>query len=76
MPSSLATEAHAANGRAAAAELAAEIANAGDTILLAGKGAEVGQTIGGIVHPFDDRVVLRDALAARRVDATDQDGEG
>lgn len=76
VPSSLATEVHEVDGRAAAVELAAEIANVGDTILLAGKGAEVGQTIGGIVHPFDDRVVLRDALAARRVDATDQDGEG
>lgn len=36
-----------------------------DTVLLAGKGHESGQEVDGTVHPFDDRVVLRAALAAR-----------
>ena len=33
-----------------------------DTVLIAGKGHEPGQEIGGVVYPFDDRVVLRSAL--------------
>ncbi len=33
-----------------------------DTVLVAGKGHERGQEIGGAVHPFDDREVLRQAL--------------
>lgn len=38
---------------------------AGDTLLIAGKGHETGQTIKGVVHPFDDGEVARRALAAR-----------
>ena len=30
--------------------------------MVAGKGHEQGQEIGGVVHPFDDRAVLREAL--------------
>ncbi|MBR9825923.1 MAG: UDP-N-acetylmuramoyl-L-alanyl-D-glutamate--2,6-diaminopimelate ligase, partial [Alphaproteobacteria bacterium] len=37
----------------------------GDCLLVAGKGHETGQTIAGIVHPFDDRDVSRRALAER-----------
>jgi UDP-N-acetylmuramoyl-L-alanyl-D-glutamate--2,6-diaminopimelate ligase len=33
-----------------------------DTVVIVGKGHEQGQEIGGVVYPFDDRVVLRDAL--------------
>ncbi|MGH3096187.1 MAG: UDP-N-acetylmuramoyl-L-alanyl-D-glutamate--2,6-diaminopimelate ligase [Streptosporangiales bacterium] len=33
-----------------------------DVVVVAGKGHEQGQDIGGVVHPFDDRDVLRDAL--------------
>jgi len=33
-------------------------------VLVAGKGHEQGQDVAGIVHPFDDRVVLREALRA------------
>ena len=51
------------SGRAAAIELAARLADVGDTILVAGKGAETGQEISGIVHPFDDRLHLHDALS-------------
>nr|WP_309649412.1 UDP-N-acetylmuramoyl-L-alanyl-D-glutamate--2,6-diaminopimelate ligase [Nocardioides sp.] len=40
-------------------------ARPGDIVLVAGKGHETGQTIHDVVHPFDDRVVVREALAAR-----------
>lgn len=36
---------------------------AGDIVLVAGKGHETGQEINGVVHPFDDREVVREALA-------------
>lgn len=48
--------------RAAALRLAASRAGAGDAVLVAGKGHEQGQEVGGVVAPFDDRVVLREAL--------------
>ena len=51
--------------RAAAIARAVEAAASGDTVLVAGKGHELGQEIAGVTHPFDDRTVLRDALAAR-----------
>ena len=35
----------------------------GDTVLVAGRGHEQGQEVAGGVHPFDDRDVLREALA-------------
>ncbi|MFT6541333.1 MAG: UDP-N-acetylmuramoyl-L-alanyl-D-glutamate--2,6-diaminopimelate ligase [Maricaulis maris] len=38
---------------------------AGDCLLIAGKGHETGQTVGDIVHPFDDREQGRAALVAR-----------
>jgi UDP-N-acetylmuramoyl-L-alanyl-D-glutamate--2,6-diaminopimelate ligase len=39
-------------------------ARPGDGVLVAGKGHEQGQEVGGTVHPFDDRTVLAGALAA------------
>ena len=39
-------------------------AGPGDVLLVAGKGHETTQTIGDVVAPFDDREVLREALAA------------
>jgi UDP-N-acetylmuramoyl-L-alanyl-D-glutamate--2,6-diaminopimelate ligase len=51
--------------RAAAISAAVERAVAGDTVLVAGKGHETGQEIAGVVYPFDDRVVLRQAIEAR-----------
>ena len=48
--------------RRAAIELAVEAAAPGDVVLVAGKGHEQGQEIGGTVLPFDDREVARDAL--------------
>jgi UDP-N-acetylmuramoyl-L-alanyl-D-glutamate--2,6-diaminopimelate ligase len=38
-------------------------ARPGDAVVVAGKGHEQGQEVGGTVHPFDDRAVLRDALS-------------
>jgi UDP-N-acetylmuramoyl-L-alanyl-D-glutamate--2,6-diaminopimelate ligase len=45
------------------------LARPGDTLLVAGKGHETGQEVGGQVLPFDDRAVLREVLQARAVDA-------
>ncbi len=44
--------------RAAIGELAA-----GDILVIAGKGHETGQTIAGVVHPFDDAEVARAVVA-------------
>ncbi len=49
-------------GRAAAIAHAVERARAGDTVVIAGKGHETGQEIAGVVHPFDDRDVVRSAV--------------
>lgn len=50
--------------RAAAITLAVSRAGEGDVVVVAGKGHEQGQETGGVVQPFDDRVVLRRALEA------------
>jgi UDP-N-acetylmuramoyl-L-alanyl-D-glutamate--2,6-diaminopimelate ligase len=42
------------------------LAEPGDVVVIAGKGHEQGQEIAGTVHPFDDREVAREALAALR----------
>nr|WP_173263119.1 UDP-N-acetylmuramoyl-L-alanyl-D-glutamate--2,6-diaminopimelate ligase [Streptomyces pacificus] len=51
-----------------AAAIAAAVARAapGDTVLVAGKGHEQGQDIAGVVRPFDDRRVLREAIEHSR----------
>jgi UDP-N-acetylmuramoyl-L-alanyl-D-glutamate--2,6-diaminopimelate ligase len=48
--------------RRAAIERALEAAEAGDVVVIAGKGHEQGQEIDGRVLPFDDREVAREAL--------------
>lgn len=48
--------------RAAAIAAAVARAKPGDTVLVAGKGHEQGQDIAGVVRPFDDRQVLREAI--------------
>jgi UDP-N-acetylmuramoyl-L-alanyl-D-glutamate--2,6-diaminopimelate ligase len=48
--------------RAAAIAAAVSRARPGDTVLVAGKGHEQGQDIAGVVRPFDDRHVLREAI--------------
>jgi UDP-N-acetylmuramoyl-L-alanyl-D-glutamate--2,6-diaminopimelate ligase len=57
---------HEVPGRAAAIAAAVECAQAGDTLLVAGKGHETGQEIAGTVFPFDDRDELRRAIRAHR----------
>jgi UDP-N-acetylmuramoyl-L-alanyl-D-glutamate--2,6-diaminopimelate ligase len=52
-------------GRAEAIAAAVAAAADGDTVLVAGKGHETGQEVAGVVHPFDDRLVLRAAIEAR-----------
>ena len=52
--------------RRAAIEAAIDLAAPGDIVMVAGKGHETGQNIQGVVHPFDDREVLRQLLGARR----------
>jgi UDP-N-acetylmuramoyl-L-alanyl-D-glutamate--2,6-diaminopimelate ligase len=39
-------------------------AHAGDVVIVVGKGHESGQEIAGVVHPFDDRVVMAEELAS------------
>jgi UDP-N-acetylmuramoyl-L-alanyl-D-glutamate--2,6-diaminopimelate ligase len=45
--------------RACAIEAALNDMGSGDVLVVAGKGHEQGQTIGGVVHPFDDVSVIR-----------------
>jgi len=48
--------------RRSAIRRAVELAQPGDVVVIAGKGDEQGQEIAGVVHPFDDRDVARQAL--------------
>jgi UDP-N-acetylmuramoyl-L-alanyl-D-glutamate--2,6-diaminopimelate ligase len=48
--------------RRAAIAQALELAEAGDVVVIAGKGHEQGQEVAGRTLPFDDREVARDAL--------------
>jgi UDP-N-acetylmuramoyl-L-alanyl-D-glutamate--2,6-diaminopimelate ligase len=52
--------------RRVAIEHAVAAAGEGDVVLLAGKGHEPYQQVGDVKLPFDDRIVAREALAARR----------
>jgi UDP-N-acetylmuramoyl-L-alanyl-D-glutamate--2,6-diaminopimelate ligase len=49
-------------GRGAAIAGAIRMAAPGDTVLIAGKGHELGQEVAGTVYPFDDRDVARGVL--------------
>ncbi len=51
--------------RRAAIIEAVAMAGPGDIVVIAGKGHETGQETEGVTHPFDDRVVAREALMAR-----------
>ena len=48
--------------RRSAIHRAVSLAEPGDVVVIAGKGHEQGQDTGGVVAPFDDRVVAREAL--------------
>jgi UDP-N-acetylmuramoyl-L-alanyl-D-glutamate--2,6-diaminopimelate ligase len=50
--------------RRRAIEQAIALAEPGDTVLVAGKGHETGQQVGGVMLPFDDVTVLRESLSA------------
>jgi UDP-N-acetylmuramoyl-L-alanyl-D-glutamate--2,6-diaminopimelate ligase len=44
---------------------AVALAQDGDTVLVLGKGHEAGQDIAGVIAPFDDRIVLAQAIEAK-----------
>lgn len=48
--------------RRAAVRAAVDRAGPDDVVLVLGKGHEQGQEVAGVTHPFDDRLVLREAL--------------
>jgi UDP-N-acetylmuramoyl-L-alanyl-D-glutamate--2,6-diaminopimelate ligase len=48
--------------RRSAIHRAVELADVGDVVVIAGKGHEQGQEAAGVVAPFDDRIVVREAL--------------
>lgn len=52
--------------RAEAITYAVSLAQPGDSILILGKGHEVGQEIAGSISPFDDRLHLAQAIEAKR----------
>jgi len=58
-------EYHRCLDRRAAITMAIDLARAGDAVVIAGKGHEDTQTIGGLAHPFDDRDICRVALGER-----------
>ncbi|WP_224761019.1 UDP-N-acetylmuramoyl-L-alanyl-D-glutamate--2,6-diaminopimelate ligase [Brevundimonas aurantiaca] len=49
--------------RRAAIEAAIEMMRDGDVVVIAGKGHEQGQIVGGTTHPFDDATVASEALS-------------
>jgi UDP-N-acetylmuramoyl-L-alanyl-D-glutamate--2,6-diaminopimelate ligase len=66
VPAASRAEVREVGDRAAAIATAVAAAQPGDTVLIAGKGHEPGQEIGGVTYDFDDRYVLRRALEANR----------
>lgn len=61
--------------RAQAIAAATARAEPGDTVLVLGKGHEQGQDIAGVVRPFDDRLVLREAIERTQA-ATHRNDQG
>lgn len=52
--------------RTEAIKFAVNIAQPGDVVIVLGKGHERGQEIAGVIHPFDDRLVLAHAIEAKK----------
>jgi UDP-N-acetylmuramoyl-L-alanyl-D-glutamate--2,6-diaminopimelate ligase len=65
VPAGSRADVHDVAGRREAIRLAVRTAGPGDVVCVAGKGHETGQEVAGTVHPFDDRVVLREELDRR-----------
>jgi UDP-N-acetylmuramoyl-L-alanyl-D-glutamate--2,6-diaminopimelate ligase len=65
LPTGLRVEVQVEPDRRAAIHAAIASAGTGDVVLLAGKGHETYQQVGGLKFDFDDAVVAREALAAR-----------
>ncbi|HET6635513.1 MAG TPA: UDP-N-acetylmuramoyl-L-alanyl-D-glutamate--2,6-diaminopimelate ligase [Streptomyces sp.] len=59
--------------RASAIAVAVAHAGPGDTVLVLGKGHEQGQDIAGVIRPFDDRQVLREAIEQAAADQADHE---
>jgi UDP-N-acetylmuramoyl-L-alanyl-D-glutamate--2,6-diaminopimelate ligase len=59
------SEVHVVLDRREAIVQAVRMANAGDLVLILGKGHEVGQEVAGVKLPFDDVAVASEALAGR-----------
>jgi UDP-N-acetylmuramoyl-L-alanyl-D-glutamate--2,6-diaminopimelate ligase len=55
--------------RGRAIQQAIELATAGDVVVIAGKGHERGQEVGGVITPFDDAEVAGEALRALKTTA-------
>jgi UDP-N-acetylmuramoyl-L-alanyl-D-glutamate--2,6-diaminopimelate ligase len=51
--------------RRSAIAAAVEAAEPGDVVIIAGKGHETTQTVAGVAHPFDDRLVVAELLEQR-----------
>lgn len=51
--------------RLEAIHAAVKMANPGDCVIVLGKGHESGQEVNGVITPFDDRLVLAEAIRAR-----------
>ncbi|MEU3274156.1 UDP-N-acetylmuramoyl-L-alanyl-D-glutamate--2,6-diaminopimelate ligase [Saccharomonospora sp. NPDC006951] len=65
VPPAQAGELREIGDRRAAIVAAVEEAEAGDVVLVAGKGHEAGQEVAGVVHPFSDRDELAAAIRDR-----------
>jgi UDP-N-acetylmuramoyl-L-alanyl-D-glutamate--2,6-diaminopimelate ligase len=63
-----ATEVLVQPDRRAAIAGAISLAREGDVVIIAGKGHESTQTIGGVTEPFDDRIVAAEELS--RIEGT------
>jgi UDP-N-acetylmuramoyl-L-alanyl-D-glutamate--2,6-diaminopimelate ligase len=63
-----------AGDRAGAIAQALAALGPGDVLVVAGKGHESGQTIGGVTHPFDDIAMVRGAIHPDRASAPEACG--
>jgi UDP-N-acetylmuramoyl-L-alanyl-D-glutamate--2,6-diaminopimelate ligase len=52
--------------RSDAISYAVNLAGVGDTVLILGKGHEMGQEISGVITPVDDRLTLAQAIEAKK----------